>query len=336
MSEKKVLVTGGAGYIGSTLCRELLAREYEVRCFDILMYGGQSVKAFLNHPNFKFIKGDVRNKSELKSAMEGVDSVVHLSAIVGDAPCKRNPRLSIEVNYNSTVTCYGLAKELNVKRFLFASTSSNYGIADTSKPIPETGTLNPVSLYAETKVDCEQFLLERCKNGALTTTIFRFATAFGLSGRNRFDLLVNSFTFEALQNKKMMVFAPYTWRPYIHVLDISYLIIKTLGAEHQKIHGQVFNSGDQNMNYQKFQVVESIKKALGDGVEINLVKDTDDLRTYRVDFKKVQAALKFKASKSISDGVLEIADAIKKGVITFEDYDSNTLESISEVAKKFK
>ena len=336
MGKKRIMVTGGAGYIGSTLSRELLARNYKVLVIDNLMYGGNGVRPFLNHPCYEYRKGDIRDKVFMKDSMEDVDNVVHLASIVGDVPCKRNPTLSIDVNLNATRSCYLLAKEQGVKKFIFASTCSNYGVSDTSIPVTETDTLNPVSLYAETKVDAESFFINEFKKTDMVTTIFRFSSAFGLSARTRYDLLINSFTFEALRDKKMMVFAPYTWRPYIHVLDISYVIIRALEADSSLVHGQIFNAGNTNMNFQKFEVVEAIQKTLDDNVEVKLVTDTDDPRTYRVDFTKVETVLGFNVVKTIEDGISEIALAKRTGVITFEDFESNTLESISEIARKFE
>lgn len=336
-SERTVLVTGGGGYIGSTLCRELLALKYKVRVVDNLMYGGVGVKPFLNHPDYKFIKGDIRDITLMKTLLQDVRYVIHLAAIVGDMPCKRNPELSIEVNLISTKKIYHMAQEMGVKAFVFASTCSNYGIAGEDKPIAETGMLNPVSLYAETKVDCERFLLEKAVKSDMTTAMFRFGTAFGLSTRTRFDLLVNSFTYEALRDKKIMVFAPYTWRPYIHVLDISRVLIDALEADRSKVHCEVFNGGCSAMNYQKHEVVHMIKNMLkGHDIEVKLVREADDPRTYRVDFTKIEKVLAFKAVKSVEDGILEIADAIESGVVTFGDFDSNTLDRIADIAKNVK
>ncbi len=336
MEKRNILVTGGAGYIGSTLCRELLARDYKVLVLDNLMYGGSGIKPFLNHPNYEFIRGDIRDEGLMEKVLEGIDSVIHLAAIVGDVPCKKNPSLAIAVNLDAAKTCYILAKGKGVKQFIFASTCSNYGISDGSMPVSETGKLNPVSIYAETKVDCESFLKDESKKTGMVTSIFRLASAFGLSARNRFDLLINSLTFEALRDNKIMIFTPSIWRPYIHVLDISYLFIMALKADPALVRGEVFNGGNTCMNYQKFQVVEAIEKILGGNIEIKLIKEIEDIRTFRVDFSKVERVLGFKAAKSIEDGIFEIAQAIKNGVITFEDFNSNTLESISEIARKFK
>ena len=228
-SNKKtlILVTGGAGYVGSTFIRDALASGYRVRCLDILIYGGKSITGFINHPAFEMIKGDIRNKNDVIKALEGVAAVVHLAAIVGDLPCQAAPRSAYQINFEGTQLLADIAKKNRISRLIFASTCSNYGVADTTKPADETSHLNPVSLYAETKIDCEKYLLD-LSDDYFHPISLRFATAFGVSFRTRFDLLINSFAYEALTEKKLTVFAAKTWRPYIHVADMSNLILLAL------------------------------------------------------------------------------------------------------------
>ncbi|MCX5713757.1 MAG: NAD-dependent epimerase/dehydratase [Candidatus Omnitrophica bacterium] len=216
-----ILVTGGAGYKGSTLCRELLFRGYRVRVIDNLMYGGRSLAGLFNHADFEFVRGDVTNRKEVEAVLEGVTDIIHLAAIVGDKPCERDPRLAISVNYTATQYLAEAAKKKLKGHFLFASSCSNYGITDPSSLATEESELNPVSLYAETKIDCERYLTDLANSGGFYPTMLRFSTAYGVSGRTRFDLTVNSFTYEALRDRKLIVFSEGSWRPFIHVLDMA-------------------------------------------------------------------------------------------------------------------
>lgn len=318
-----ILVTGGAGYVGSTLCRELLAAGYRVRVLDRLMYGGKSLLNIFNHPQFELVRGDIRDKETVRRCLKGVRAVIHLAAIVGDIPCQHDPGLSVETNYKATVLLSKVSHDAGVARFLFASTCSNYGVADTSTPADEERELNPVSLYAETKIDCERLLLQAARPD-FHPTIYRFATAYGLSGRTRFDLAVNSLTYEALKEKRIMVYAANTWRPYIHVVDMSKILMDGLERPVDQVGGRVFNAGFTEENYRKRDMAEMIQDQIS-GLEIDVVDTIDDRRSYRVDFARLENLTGLKPTYTVKDGIREIITAFETGVLTEVDYESNRL-----------
>ncbi|NTV25383.1 MAG: SDR family oxidoreductase, partial [Chlorobiaceae bacterium] len=210
--KEQVLVSGGAGYIGSVLVRLLLEKGYRVRVLDNLMFGGVPIIDLLNDEDFEFMKGDVRNPDDVRRAMQGMDHVVHLAAIVGDPACAKQPDLAREVNLDGSRRMYDMANELGLKRFVFASTCSNYGkMSDPESYVDEESVLAPVSLYAETKVAVEQYLLSQPKTNPCKPTSLRFSTVYGLSPRPRFDLTVNEFTKELALGRELVVFGEQFW-----------------------------------------------------------------------------------------------------------------------------
>jgi nucleoside-diphosphate-sugar epimerase len=323
-NEKLILVTGGAGYKGSTLCRELLFRGHRVRVLDNLMYGGRSLAGLYNHDGFEFLGGDITRRAEIESALEGVTDVIHLAAIVGDKPCERDPKRAIDVNYNGTQMLAELARERKVDHFIFASTCSNYGITDPNVPVKEDGELNPVSLYAETKIDCERFLVDLAKDGGFHPVMLRFSTGFGVSGRTRFDLTVNSFTYEAMRDGRLIVYAENGWRPFLHVLDIARIYCRLLEVPARELSGEIFNAGWNEQNYMKKEIVDFIREVIGH-FEVDYINTVEDRRSYRVDFTKVQKHLGFDPVMSVKDGVRELMVAIKTGLLTEQDFENNRL-----------
>lgn len=319
-----ILVTGGAGYVGSTLMRDALAAGFKVRCLDLLIYGGKSIVGLLNHPDFEFIRGDVRNKEDVEKALDGVEAVVHLAAVVGDFPCQVAPKSSYQINFEGTRLLAEAAIKKKVERFVFASTCSTYGILDTSTPADESRPLNPVSLYAEAKIDCEN-LLKSLKSNSFHPVMLRYGTAYGISFRTRFDLLINSFAYEALTEKEIVVFAANMWRPYVHVRDMGVIMLLTLKAPVEKISGEVFNAGSTEHNYTKRQVVEMFLQELPE-LEVRYVTDIDDKRDYRVTCKKLEETLKFVPTKDVRAGIKELIFCFKNDILTKDDFESNNLE----------
>ena len=217
-----ILITGGAGYIGSILCSSLLSEGHSVRVVDSLLNGGEALLSSWSHANFEFVRGDLCDHGVLKTAVDKMEVVVHLAAIVGDPACSRQPELARRTNLEASDALLEASKKAGVSRFMFASTCSNYGkMKDTTRLIDETSELRPVSLYAETKVAFEKTLLDPANTGELCATILRFATVYGVSPRMRFDLTVNEFTVDILTKKKLVVFGEHFWRPYIHVRDAA-------------------------------------------------------------------------------------------------------------------
>ena len=312
---KKVLVTGGAGYIGSELVKSLLKEGCQVVAFDNLSFGGESLLSFWGHPNFCFIKGDLLNENDVKKALIGVDYVCHLAAIVGEPPCNKYPDQALLVNWNAAVRLYELCEDAKVKRFVFASTCSNYGkMIDSSVLLDEQGELNPISLYAETKVNFEKYLLA-LKDSNITRTILRFSTVYGASPRLRFDLTVNEFTRDAALNKPLLIYGENFWRPYCHVSDLANSVKISLQSDEKKISNQAFNVGDTSQNYTKKMLMEEIKKIIP-SLQVNYHPVVTDPRDYKVNCDKIKNVLGFAISKTVPIGIKEIASLVQNKIIS--------------------
>lgn len=316
----KVLVTGGAGYIGSVLCQLLMNKGYEVRVLDKLLYGGQSIAGFINNDLFEFIKGDICNYEDVVKAVDGVDSIINLAAIVGDPNCAAHPKEAKRTNVDGVKNLFAIANENGVKRFISASTCSNYGkMENPNAYVTEESELRPVSLYAETKVEMESFLLEQDRQVACKPTCLRFSTAHGLSPMMRFDLTVNHFTKDLALNRELAIFGEQFWRPYCHIHDLSRAIIAVLEAESHLVSFEVFNVGATDQNYTKGMIVEEIKKLLP-GAKVKYVKKEEDPRDYRVSFDKIHNTLGFTLEKSVVKTISQVKQAIDDGL--FQDPDA--------------
>jgi nucleoside-diphosphate-sugar epimerase len=311
----KILVTGGAGYIGSTLVRILLAEGHQVRVLDSLLHGGHALLGVWADPGFEFTRGDISDRKTLKPALAGIDAVVHLAAIVGDPACARNPELAKGVNLESSLALIEESQRSGIKRFIFASTCSNYGkMSDASKYVDEESELQPVSLYAETKVAVEKALLSSGRHGDWCPTPLRFATIFGVSSRMRFDLTVNEFTMEMMTKKHLKVYGEQFWRPYVHVLDAARAMQLVLSSPAEKVAGRVFNVGSTDQNFQKQQLVEMIFPYVPDA-QVEFVHKTEDPRDYRVSFKRIYGELGFNITRSVAQGIEEVAHLVRSGII---------------------
>lgn len=310
-----IVVTGAAGYIGSVLVRTLLARGYSVRAFDNLLHGGHSLLGVYNHPRFEFFKGDITVNQDVAAALKDAHAVIHLAAIVGDPACSGNRDLAELTNFTGSRNLIDVANDsATIERFVFVSTCSNYGKMVTDGFVSEDSPLNPVSWYAELKVRFEQYLLDlQCRTG-FTPTILRFATAYGLSPRMRFDLTVNEFTAELAKARTLEVFGKQFWRPYCHVDDLAAACAMMLTADAEKINKNVFGVGDTDENYRKEMIVDQILKQIPDG-RVRYVHKDEDPRDYRVDFSRISETLGFNVTKKVPDGIAEIYSAIQKGII---------------------
>jgi nucleoside-diphosphate-sugar epimerase len=310
----RVLVVGGAGYIGSALVRELLVAGREVRVLDSLLYGnGASLASVAEHRRFSFMRGDVRSRQDLEAAVEGVEAVVLLAALVGDPVCKRNPELARETNLQGARNVLEAGAEGGVGRLIFASTCSNYGLRPDGRPAAEEDELRPLSLYAETKVEIEREILERAGEWPFDPTVLRVATAYGVSPRMRFDLTVSEFARELALGNGLEVYDPDTWRPYCHVADISAAIISVLGAPTQSVAGEVFNVGGDEGNHTKRSIVEAVLDALGGDGEVVWTEGGDDARNYRVSFAKIRERLGFAPRHTVRGSIGDLVDAIRDG-----------------------
>ena len=315
----KVLVTGVAGYIGSVLTHKLLNKGFEVIGIDNLLYGGESLLSIYNHPNFKFYKKDIRNIETIVSLLNEIDAVIHLAAIVGDPACAKQPQLAISTNLDGSINLLKAANNsYSVKNFIFASTCSNYGKMEGNSYVTEESPLKPVSLYAELKVKFEEIMLDGEYHKNFCPTALRFATAYGISPRMRFDLTVNEFTKDAALGRELTIFGEQFWRPYCNVEDIANACILVLESEPDKVYKNVFNVGDTRENYQKKMLAEELKKLIPD-LKIKYVKKDEDPRDYKVSFEKIKNVLGFQITKTVPQGMEEIIRVIKDNIIRDPD-----------------
>ena len=310
----RVLVTGGAGYVGSVLVAELLGRGRRVRVLDSLAVGtGSPVLQFWGRDGFEFVTGDVRDDATRLSSLEDVDAVVHLAGIVGDPACARDPEVARAVNLEATRAFLEDAVT-RVERFVFASTCSNYGkMVEGDAFATEDWELRPVSLYAETKVAAELAVLA-AKTAGFAPTCLRFATVYGASPRMRFDLTVNEFTRDALLSGALLVYGEQFWRPYVHVRDAARAIATILEASPETVSGEVFNVGDTGQNFRKQDLVDFLVDRLPE-TRVEFVARTEDPRDYRVSFEKIHATLGFAVTRSVPQGIDEVLALLRAGVL---------------------
>jgi nucleoside-diphosphate-sugar epimerase len=328
---KKILVTGGAGYVGLELIENLLSKNFQVICYDNFLYKNiLTIKKFKNK-NFQYIKSDIRDLKTLSKILPQINTVIHLAAIVGDLPCKVIPDLSYEINFLSTINLAKICKKYSVENFIFASTCSNYGIVNPDIPAKEDSELNPISLYAETKIDSE-LKLEKIANKNMQIICLRFGTAFGASHRTRFDLLLNSLLFEAMEYKSILVHSLDTWRPYIHVSDMAN-IIHALLKKTLEDNFTIFNAGFTSLNYKKREIVQKIKRCLPN-LTVKVASDQTDFRNYRVDFSKIEETLKLKPEKDVEKGIIEFIKKYKSGKVNKSTYIESNLKSLQNYLKK--
>ena len=314
---KRVLIAGGAGYLGSILARKLLERNYKVRVLDTLTFGDEPIRELLNNENFELVKGDIRNIEVIYKALKDIDSVVHLAAVVGDPACKQEPENTIEINYLATKIFAEACKYNQINRFVFASTASVYGVQEGL--VHEEVTPNPVSLYARSKLKSEEGILSLVDEN-FSPTVFRMGTLYGLSPRMRFDLVVNVLTMKAVTEKKIKIFGGQQWRPLVHVADAAEAYITCLEAPIDKVRGQVFNIGSNEQNYQIYQLGDLIKKEMPE-IAIETTPENADLRNYHQDNSKFNNLVGFNAKYNVDDAIREIKTAIEEGRI------SNPLDS---------
>jgi nucleoside-diphosphate-sugar epimerase len=320
MTDRHVLITGGAGYIGSLLTSELLRANDRVTVLDSLLFGGESMVPFLHHPNFQFVKADVTEpravKDALKDGWQKPHAIVHLAAIVGFPACQAVGRqVAWRYNVDATKSVFGQAVDLGVERFVFASTYSNYGLSEDGKPVTEESPLNPQSLYAETKIAAEEFLISQ-KDSSCAPLLFRFATLYGLSPRTRFDLIVNQFVLEAFTKRELIIYQRGYSRSFVHIRDAVRGIMMGLEAERSKVCGEVFNLGTENGNYSKDDIVRLILKRMPETVvDYKNLTFGGDMRDITVSFAKIKSVLGFETTLTVDDGIRELLFALKSGII---------------------
>ena len=312
---KTVLVTGGAGYIGSVLVRQLLSQGYKVRVLDSLKFGAQALSEVIEDLNFELVVGDIRNDQDLDIALVGIDAVAHLAAIVGDPACKKFSEEAQQTNWEGSVRLFEKAEKAGVKRFVFASTCSNYGkMSNPDEFVTEISELRPISLYAELKVKFEKYILEIKKDSKMCSTALRFSTVYGFSPRLRFDLTVNEFTRNATVHGEQEIWGQQFWRPYCHVDDLARAVVLVLSSNDKKVRANVFNVGSTEENYNKGMIMSEISRVVPN-VKVNYVVSDEDPRDYRVNFDKIKSELGYTITKKVKDGIEEIYSLIRLGNI---------------------
>ena len=307
----KVLVIGGAGYIGSVLTRMLLEKGFETTVFDNLLFGPDSLSGLDALAGYHYIQADVRDTSAISQAVSGQDAVIMLAALVGEPACNRDPKETVDINYLATRNIVEACRYYKVPRLLFASTDSCYGIQEGI--LYEDSPLNPISLYSELKRDMENELLALNGKGP-AATILRLATVYGLSPRMRFDLIINILTMHAVVNNSIKIFGGKQWRPLVHVADVARGFMAALEAPLEQVRSQVFNIGSNEQNYRIGDLGELVQQSLP-GITIDTIDQPPDLRDYHVNFDKAAEVLGYGVKYTVADGINEIADALRSGVI---------------------
>jgi nucleoside-diphosphate-sugar epimerase len=324
MENKKIVLIGGSGYVGSVLTAHFLKLGYYVTVLDNLIYGhGFVINPFLGDSHYDFIKGDIGDEKLLNSASKGADYILLLAGLVGDPITKKYPKTSEKINNINIKKCIDYFDDKPIEKLIFISTCSNYGLIPEGELADENYPLNPLSLYAKAKVDNELYLLSKKGKVNYTATILRFATAFGLSPRMRFDLTISEFTRELFFKETLVVFDEHTWRPYCHVRDFASLITLVLEAKKENIYFEVFNAGGEKNNATKKMIIDLISSKIK-GCKIAFNQNDSDPRNYKVNFNKVQSTLGFTPSISVEDGIDELINAFSLGL--FGDSKSNKLQ----------
>jgi nucleoside-diphosphate-sugar epimerase len=324
---KRVLVIGGGGYIGSALLPKLLNAGYHVRLLDLLLYSTEPIHDVLHHPHLELIQADFRQVDKVVEAICDIDAVVHLGAIVGDPACALDEELTIEVNLMATRMIAEVAKGSGVNRFIFASTCSVYGASN--ELLDEHSALHPVSLYARSKIASEQ-VLKNLAGPDFSPVILRFGTIYGLSGRTRFDLVINLLAAKAVVEGTITIFGGDQWRPFVHVDDAALAILKALEVPLAAVQNQIFNVGSDEQNYTIEQVGEIIQRLVPTAEVLHMGSD-GDRRNYQVNFSKIRNILHFVPQWNVEQGVQQVISRIRSGQINdYGDAKYSNVKFLSE------
>jgi nucleoside-diphosphate-sugar epimerase len=307
----KVLVTGGAGYIGSTLIPTLLDEGYQVTCLDRLFFGRESLSTIASNPNLKVVRDDVRwfNPEILRD----VNVVIDLAALSNDPSGELDPAKTFDINYLGRVRVAKLSKEYGVKRYIISSSCSVYGFQQDM--LNEASPVNPITTYAKANVMAEKDVLPLA-DSEFTVTALRLATVYGLSSRMRFDLAINGIVLGLYKTGKIPVMRDGTqWRPFLHVMDSASALIKVIESQPEKVNGQVFNVGSNEQNYQIHPLAELIGTSVGVPYQIEWY-GSPDKRSYKVSFAKAKSILGFSPSFTAKEGAIEVYNALKDGSVS--------------------
>jgi nucleoside-diphosphate-sugar epimerase len=317
-TRRRILLIGGGGYIGTPVAIELLRQGFYVRNLDAFLYNTQSsVTALLMNPGYEVVVGDFGDANIVQRSLIGVTDVVMLGGLVGDPITKAHPAASHAINEVAVRKCLDTLNGRGLNKVIFVSTCSNYGLMDKGKLANESSPLQPLSLYAKAKVAAEKHILRMKGNSDFFGVILRFATAFGLAPRLRFDLTVNEFTREIFVGNELIVYDAQTWRPYCHVRDFARLIAQVLLFPADRIEYQIFNAGGDKNNHTKQSIIDIVLSKLPRG-QVSYRELGSDPRNYRVDFRKVREELFFEPSYDVQYGVTELISALQNEF--FSDY----------------
>ncbi|MFN6565284.1 MAG: NAD-dependent epimerase/dehydratase family protein [Nostoc sp. ChiSLP01] len=309
-SIKQVLVTGGAGYVGAVLVPKLLSAGYQVKVLDLYLYDKDVLAAVKDHPHLEEIEGDIRDRHLLEKVIPGCDAVIHLACISNDPSFELDPDLGRSINYDAFFDLVDVSKDAGVKRFIYASSSSVYGIKETEN-VTEELPLMPLTDYSRYKALCEEVLLSKREPG-FVTLVLRPATVCGYSPRQRLDLVVNILATQAIHNKKITVFGGQQKRPNIHIQDMTDLYIKSLQWPDAGIDGKIFNAGYEN--HTLMEIADMTRQVVGEAVEI-VTTPTDDLRSYHIYSEKIKQELGFVPAHTIKKAIEDLAAAFQANQI---------------------
>lgn len=308
--QRKVLVTGGAGYVGSVLVPKLLAKGHQVKVIDLYIYGENVLDSVKDHPHLIQVKGDIRNRTLLEKELKGYDTVIHLACISNDPSYELDPQLGKSINYDAFLNLVDISKKTRIKNFIYASSSSVYGIKDEPE-VTEDLPLEPLTDYSKYKAKCEKILLKEATDDFIVT-IIRPATICGYSPRLRLDLTVNILTNHAVNKREITVFGGEQKRPNLSIADMTDLYVYLLDLPDEKIHKKIYNVGYEN--YGVKEIAEMVKNIINPDIPIKTTP-TDDNRSYHVSSKKIKEELGFVPKHTIEEAILDLKKAFEEGKI---------------------
>jgi nucleoside-diphosphate-sugar epimerase len=326
---KRIIVTGAGGYVGVPLCKALLEDNHEVVALDRYFFGLDKLGAISDHPNLTIVRDDIRYcDSEI---FRDVHTVLDLAGLSNDATAEIDPKLTLSINYRGTERFAREAKRNGVERYVYSSSASVYG-AGARESLKETDVLAPQTDYAKSKVAIEN-VLEELKSDSFCPVILRNSTIFGLAPRMRFDLAINIMTLRAWKERVIYVMGGgEQWRPFVHVSDVVAAFVLAMEAPRNLVHGQVFNVGNSDLNYQIKQLAQFVLDVVPN-VEVHVIPDDPDKRTYNICFSKIEEVLGYKTKYKVRDGISEIKEALEKGALDPDDPTSYTLQWYKSLLK---
>ncbi len=325
---KKIFVIGGGGYVGSALVPRMLDAGYSVTVYDLFIYGENVIE---KHPNLSTIKGDIRNLNLLEKSLKGFDSIIHLACISNDPSFELNPALGKSINLDCFKPLIEIAKKIKIKRFIYASSSSVYGIKK-EKNVIETLSLEPLTDYSKFKVECEK-ILSQFTSDNFETVIIRPATVCGYAKRQRLDVVVNILTNLAYNNRKIKVFGGDQLRPNIHIQDMVNIYLEVLKADKKLVNGEIFNAGYDN--FKVSDIALTVKEVIGSDITIETLP-TDDNRSYHVSSEKIKKTLNYSPKHNIKDAILDLKKAFEENKLpnSLKDSQYFNIKKMQEIKLK--